>query len=248
MGVIGPICFLLLADQLSYLKNVYRDDGIELLLAIYWLLLNLEGPAVSQYCALRLLQATLDESLYELAGELVRFLLRSGGNHLTGGETSAHVASVRNILENHAGYLMSGKELSKLVAFVKGTQFDLVDYLQRERLGSAHLDSFASGLELIGQKLQMGTLQSRLDAEFLLKHMCSVKFKEWIVILATLLRRMEVLFDLFQHDRRLWKAYSTTLQSHPAFEEYLDLLDVLEHKLASVGDDDRQGGPFVDQL
>lgn len=32
---------------------------------------KLEGPAVSQYCASRLLQATLDESLYELAGELV---------------------------------------------------------------------------------------------------------------------------------------------------------------------------------
>jgi hypothetical protein len=41
-------------------------------------------------------------------------------------EQSAHVASVKNILENHASYLMSGKELSKLVAFVKGTQFDLV--------------------------------------------------------------------------------------------------------------------------
>lgn len=41
-------------------------------------------------------------------------------------EPSAHVASVKNILENHASYLMSGKELSKLVAFVKGTQFDLV--------------------------------------------------------------------------------------------------------------------------
>jgi hypothetical protein len=39
---------------------------------------KLEGVAVSQYCALRLLQATLDESLYDLAGELVRFLLRSG--------------------------------------------------------------------------------------------------------------------------------------------------------------------------
>ncbi|KAL2330263.1 hypothetical protein Fmac_017844 [Flemingia macrophylla] len=37
-------------------------------------------------------------------------------------EQSAHVTSVRNILENHASYLMSGKELSKLVAFVKGTQ------------------------------------------------------------------------------------------------------------------------------
>jgi hypothetical protein len=41
-------------------------------------------------------------------------------------ELSAHIASVKSILENHASYLMSGKELSKLVAFVKGTQFDLV--------------------------------------------------------------------------------------------------------------------------
>ncbi|KAL3572039.1 hypothetical protein D5086_025943 [Populus alba] len=205
---------------------------------------KLEGPAVSQYCALRLLQATLDESLYELAGELVRFLLRSGKEYdqtppdsdrlsprflgyflfrssykkpsldksTSFKEQSAHVASVKNILESHASYLMSGKELSKLVAFVKGTQFDLVEYLQRERYGSARLENFASGLELIGQKLQMGTLQSRLDAEFLLAHMCSVKFKEWIVVLATLLRRTEVLFDLFQRDMRLWKAYSVTLQ------------------------------------
>ncbi|KAJ9171414.1 hypothetical protein P3X46_014788 [Hevea brasiliensis] len=226
---------------------------------------KLEGPAVSQYCALRLLQATLDESLYELAGELVRFLLRSGkeyGQTSTDSdrlsprilgyflfrssyrktpldkstsfkEQSAHVASVKSILESHASYLMSGKELSKLVAFVKGTQFDLVEYLQRERYGSARLENFASGLELIGQKLQMGTLQSRLDAEFLLAHMCSVKFKEWIVVLATLLRRSEVLFDLFQHDVRLWKAYSMTLQSHPAFVEYQDLLESLEERLTS---------------
>ncbi|AQK55971.1 Quinoprotein amine dehydrogenase beta chain-like [Zea mays] len=206
---------------------------------------KLEGPAVSQYCALRLLQATLDESLYELAGELVRFLLRSGrdfenatsdseklsprflgyflfrspykrqSSDLKSNSTkelSPHIASVMNILERHASYLMSGKELSKLVAFVKGTQFDLVEYLQRERQGSARLENFASALELIGQKLQMDTLQSRLDAEFLLAHMCSVKFKEWIVVLATLLRRTEVLVDLFQHDLRLWKAYSITLQ------------------------------------
>ncbi|KAF9687843.1 hypothetical protein SADUNF_Sadunf02G0135300 [Salix dunnii] len=227
---------------------------------------KLEGPAVSQYCALRLLQATLDESLYDLAGELVRFLLRSGkeydqastdserpsprflgyflfrssynkpsldkSNSLK--EQSAHIASVKSILESHASYLMSGKELSKLVAFVKGTQFDLVEYLQRERYGSARLENFASGLELIGQKLQMGMLQSRLDAEFLLAHMCSVKFKEWIVVLATLLRRAEVLFDIFQHDIRLWKAYSITLQSRPAFSEYHDLLEGLEERLSSV--------------
>lgn len=41
-------------------------------------------------------------------------------------EQSPNVASVKNILESHASYLMSGKELSKLVSFVKGTQFDLV--------------------------------------------------------------------------------------------------------------------------
>lgn len=251
-------------------KRWYRTAACYILV-----IAKLEGPAVSQYCALRLLQATLDESLYELAGELVRFLLRSGRDYENASaesdklspkflgyflfrsssrrqssdlksnsfkELSAHVASVKNILENHASYLMSGKELSKLVAFVKGTQFDLVEYLQRERLGSARLDNFASGLELIGQKLQMGTLQSRLDAEFLLAHMCSVKFKEWIVVLATLLRRAEVLFDLFQHDLRLWRAYSTTLQSHPAFEEYLDLLNDLEEQLSSVTYLDGQRG------
>ncbi|KAE9617715.1 putative transcription factor WD40-like family [Lupinus albus] len=227
---------------------------------------KLEGPAVSQYCALRLLQATLDESLYELAGELVRFLLRSGREYdqslsdsdklsprflgyflfrssdrkqpldrsTSLKEQSAHITSVKNILENHASFLMAGKELSKLVAFVKGTQFDLVEYLQRERYGSARLENFSSGLELISQKLHMGTLQSRLDADFLLAHMCSVKFKEWIVVLATLLRRSEVLFDLFRHDFRLWKAYGTTLQSHPAFAEYQDLLEELEEKLLSV--------------
>ncbi|CAA0819359.1 Unknown protein [Striga hermonthica] len=230
---------------------------------------KLEGPAVSQYCALRLLQATLDESLYELAGELVRFLLRSGREYESTNtdsergsprflgyflfptsfrkqphdsrsssfkEPSAHVASVKSILENHASYLMSGKELSKLVAFVKGTQFDLVDYLQRERYGSARLENFASGLEMIGQKLNMEILQSRLDAEFLLAHMCSVKFKEWIVVLATLLRRSEVLFDLFRHDLRLWKAYSITIQAHGAFAYYHDLLEELESKLASTVD------------
>ncbi|XP_048421699.1 uncharacterized protein LOC103935093 [Pyrus x bretschneideri] len=145
---------------------------------------KVEGAAVSQYCALRLLQATLDESLYELAGELLRFLLRSGREYeqpstdsdrlspkilgyfgfrtnfrkqsldksTSFKEQNARVASAKNIVESHANLLMSGKELSKLVAFVKGAQFDLVEYLQRERNGSAWLENFASGLELIGQK------------------------------------------------------------------------------------------------
>nr|CAB3451299.1 unnamed protein product [Digitaria exilis] len=204
---------------------------------------KLEGPAVSQYCALRLLQATLDECLYELAGELVRFLLRSGrdfenatsdseklsprflgyflfrspykrqSSDLKSNSTkelSPHIASVMNILESHASYLMSGKELSKLVAFVKGTQFDLVEYLQRERHGSARLENFASSLELIGQKV--------------------------------LVYWSQVLVDLFRHDLRLWKAYSITLQSHDVFREYLDLLNMLEVQLSSVSDHTLQNG------
>ncbi|KAL8138535.1 hypothetical protein V2J09_004536, partial [Rumex salicifolius] len=248
------------STEYGCLRSASSKDGIVLLHVIA----GLDGAAVSQYCALRLLQATLDDSLYELAGELVRFLLRSGREYeyssteseglsprLLGflfpvkkqpsdlksntsfKEQSAHIASVKNILERHAGYLMSGKELSKLVAFVKGTQFDIVEFLRQERYGCARLENFASGLELIAQKLEMDTLQSRLDAEFLLAQMCSIKFKEWIVVLATLLRRSEVLVDLFQHDVRLWRAYCQTLQSQPAFVEYHDLLEDLEEKLSS---------------
>ncbi|KAI3704776.1 hypothetical protein L1987_75005 [Smallanthus sonchifolius] len=57
-----------------------------------------------------------------------------------------------------------------------------------------------------------GTLQSRLDAEFLLSHMCPVKFKEWIAVLATLLRRSEIVSILalrsllnFQQKFLLWQ-------------------------------------------
>ncbi|KAF3524818.1 hypothetical protein F2Q69_00049653 [Brassica cretica] len=91
-------------------------------------------------------------------------------------EQSLHVASVKSILESHASYLMSGKELSSC----------------------AQLKNFAAGLELIGQKLQISELQNRLDAEFLPAQMCSVKFKEWIVVLATLLQRSESTNDLLQ--------------------------------------------------
>ncbi|KAI5071151.1 hypothetical protein GOP47_0013402 [Adiantum capillus-veneris] len=232
---------------------------------------KLEGTPVSQYNALRLLQATLEESMYELAGELVRFLLRSGReidvvngepeqktNSFLGSfwfrpsqgrdpsanlqtaksstvkETSAHIATVKRILETHAGYLMSHKMLRELVAFVKGTQFDLTEFLQSSSGSSARLQDFASALHIIGQKLDMSVLQSRLDAEFLLAHMCTVGFKEWIVVLATLLRRMEVLLDLFRGDPRLWNAYSQTLRLQSHFSEFEDLLCSLEEALEAV--------------
>nr|XP_025668197.1 uncharacterized protein LOC112766524 [Arachis hypogaea] len=43
-------------------------------------------------------------------------------------------------------------------------------------------------------------LQRQLDTYFLLAHMCSVKLKEWTLVLLTLLRSSKVFFDLFRHD------------------------------------------------
>ncbi|KAH7433091.1 hypothetical protein KP509_07G054900 [Ceratopteris richardii] len=229
---------------------------------------KLEGTPVSQYNALRLLQAALEESMYELAGELVRFLLRSGREiEVSNGEpekktsgflgsfwfkpsqtkdsltnlqpqksfavkeTSAHIATVKRILEAHACYLMSHKMLRELVAFVKGTQFDLTEFLQSSGGSAARLQDFASALHIIGEKLDMSVLQSRLDAEFLLAHMCTVGFKEWMVVLATLLRRIEVLLELFRGDPRLWNAYSQTLRMQSQFSEFEDLLCAIEDAL-----------------
>ncbi|GKU88051.1 hypothetical protein SLEP1_g2361 [Rubroshorea leprosula] len=208
---IGNIVYQL--HNVCCLGTAFKGDGTALQLVIFFkpciymvmniykelVIAKLEGPAVSQYCALRLLQATLDESLYELDGELVRFLMGSGREYEQASPDS--------------------------------------DKQSPRFLGHSE---FASGLEQIGQKLQMGTLQSWLDAEFLLAHMCFVKFKEWIVVLATLLRRSEVFLDLFRHNVRLWKAYSMTLQSHPSFTEYHDLLDVLERRLSSVASPEDQ--------
>jgi hypothetical protein len=88
----------------------------------------------------------------------------------------------------------------------------------------------------------MSELQNRLDAEFLLAQMCSVKFKEWIVVLATLLQRSEVLYDIFRYDLRLWKAYSVTLESHLAFAHYHDLLQILEAKLSATSREESNRG------
>ncbi|KAJ7539613.1 hypothetical protein O6H91_11G101500 [Diphasiastrum complanatum] len=223
---------------------------------------KLEGPSVSQRSALRLLQATLDESMYELAGELVQFLLRIGREYEADDrekdrashsplaslflrlpstnfkrppavETDMLSSTVRKILEDHAIDLMSRKEIRELVAFVKETQFNLTKFLQIERDRSARLEDFPSALRTIGQKLEMDVLQSRLDAEFLLAHMCTVGFREWIVVLATLLRRSEVLLELFRGDMRLWQAYNRTLRSQKFFAEFEDLLLELESNLSS---------------
>uniref|UniRef100_A0A7I4D4R9 RIC1 C-terminal alpha solenoid region domain-containing protein n=1 Tax=Physcomitrium patens TaxID=3218 RepID=A0A7I4D4R9_PHYPA len=219
-------------------KGLYRTATCYILV-----IEKLEGPTISQHNAIRLLK--------------VRFLLRCGredeaqekevpryGNGLISSllgltistpwvEKEQNFAVVKRTLEEHASFLMRKLELRDLVAFVKATQFDFTAFLYTERGKAARLDDFASSLLIVGQKLNMDELEGRQDAEFLLTHMCSVGFQEWTVVLATLLRRVEVLLETFHGDSRLWQAYSHTLQGSPMFaEEYKDLLAALELEMS----------------
>ena len=51
------------------------------------------------------------------------------------------------------------------------------------------------------------SVAGRVDAEFLLAHMRAALCTEWVVVLATLLRRPPVLHELFAGDAVLWAAY-----------------------------------------
>lgn len=235
-------------------KGLYRTATCYILV-----IEKLEGPTISQHSAIRLLKATLEVSMYELVGELVRFLLRCGRedeaqekeaprygdgliSSLFGLTISTpwvgkeqNFAVVKRTLEEHASFLMRKLELRDLVAFVKATHFDFTAFLYTERGKAARLDDFASALLVVGQKLNLDESEGHLGAEFLLTHMCTVGFQEWIVVLATLLRRVEVLFETFQGDSRLWQAYSHTLQGSPMFaEEYKELLAALENKMSDT--------------
>lgn len=218
---------------------------------------KLEGATTGQQNALRLLQATLQVAMYELAGELVRFLLRSGrefshsaseddrsGESLlksffSFGFTSAAPkargdvlhATVKHILGEHALLLLTRKDLRELVGFVKGTQFDLTEFLQSQKGRTARLEDFPTALRIIGSKLGMEGLQNRLDAEYLLAHMRAVGFHEWTVVLATLLRRAEVLAELLRGDAKLWGAYTKALKGQPNPGQYQELLTSLEREL-----------------
>ncbi|GJP42311.1 hypothetical protein CLOM_g1893 [Closterium sp. NIES-68] len=226
---------------------------------------KLEGPTIGQQSALRLLQVALQESMYDLAGELVRFLLRSGREYsqaveederasesllksfFTFGFTSTAPkargdvlhTTVKHILGEKATALMSSKELRQLVAFVKGTQFDFTEFLRSDRGRAIRLEDFPTALRTIRFKLAIeGNLQSRLDAEFLLAHVRTVGFHEWTVVLATLLQRSEVLAELFQNDMKLWTAYVRALKAQPNASQYDELLAAVERDLtAHLGPD-----------
>jgi hypothetical protein len=63
-------------------------------------------------------------------------------------------ATVKHILGDHAVLLMMKKELQELVAFIKGTQFDFVEFLQSERGKTAKAEDFPTALRSVKQKVR----------------------------------------------------------------------------------------------
>lgn len=53
-----------------------------------------------------------------------------------------HHATVKHILEKHATHLMEAKELQELVAFAKGTQFDITVSSEQAALSIALFRKF----------------------------------------------------------------------------------------------------------
>ena len=97
--------------------------------------------------------------------------------------------------------------------------------MQKAEWGSLFGWGLVAGWQLGADK------QSRSDAEFLLAHFRSAGFSDWTVVLATLLRRVEVLLDLFHDDQKLWAAYRSTMQSYGG--QYNDVVLALEAELHS---------------
>lgn len=66
-------------------------------------------------------------------------------------------ATVKHILGDRAVALMQRKELAELVAFIKGTQFDFVEFLQSDRARAARAEDFPSALRSVRSKVGWGS-------------------------------------------------------------------------------------------
>jgi len=266
---------------------------------------KLDGAGIGQQHTVRLLDVTLAAGEYDLAGELVRFLVHAGRDGSScsvpespiasasksaanngpedGGEVrmgglaalfarlgvagqtpqekeqrdkAAQLARqqrrlqrqqeleerlaredeelqrrVEEMMREHACALLRRGDLRELVEFTKGTHFDLPAFLAAEREQSARLQDFRSALSEARRKLDAGAnLHAKLDAEYLLAHFRAVGCTEWVVVLATLLQRTQLLLELFETDKDLWQAYRRSLQQQEG-GVYAELLSKLEEQL-----------------
>ena len=216
---------------------------------------TVENPALSQECALDLLQETLQIGEYDLTGELVRFLLRSAKDMPSASQawkgqsagffsyfTAAPQPSqaredilkdgIQQFLSAHAAALVAGKKLLDLSVFMRKSGFDIVPLLREERYGVAKLSSFSEALCDMETALgfnETSRISNQADCELLLEAFRDAGLIEWVVVLATLLRRAPMLLNLFRGDNALWSIYSKNLKD----TKYASLLDELEDGLAA---------------
>ena len=216
---------------------------------------TIEGPDLGQECALNLLQETLQEGEYDLTGELVRFLVRSARDMLSNAQREKETgatwfgqifggfsslsspsererllkAAVHKYLSAHAAALIASRRLQDLATFIHKSGFDIVPLLREEKNGVAQLTSFKQAIKEIEAAFVATGNSTRLislaDSELLLEAFRAAGLTEWVIVLATILRRSPLLLNMFRDDRALWSVFIKNLQEDA---NYADLLKELE--------------------
>ena len=215
---------------------------------------TIEGPDLGQECALNLLQETLQEGEYDLTGELVRFLVRSARDMLSNAQQDTPSnkswfgqffdtfsslsspnqrerllkAAVHKFLSTHAAALIASRRMQDLATFIHKSGFDIVPLLREERSGVARLTSFKQAIKEIEAAFateNASRLISLADSELLLQAFRDAGLTEWVIVLATILRRSPLLLNMFRDDRGLWSVFIKNLQED---SNYSDLLKELE--------------------
>jgi len=216
---------------------------------------TIEGPDLGQECALNLLQETLQEGEYDLTGELVRFLVRSARDMMSNAQQEKEnegswfgqifgsftplsstnererllKAAVHKFLSTHAAALIASRRLQDLATFIHKSGFDIVPLLMEEKNGVAKLTSFKQAIKEIESAFVASGDTSRLislaDSELLLEAFRAAGLTEWVIVLATILRRSPLLLNMFRDDRALWSVFIKNLQEDSS---YSDLLKELE--------------------
>ena len=67
--------------------------------------------------------------------------------------------------------------------------------------------------------------------------------REWTLIFSTVLRRQDILLEVFQADAKVWGAYSRTLRAQPNAHQYEEFLKDLEKQLGMATPNGATNGP-----
>ena len=135
---------------------------------------------------------------------------------------------MHKFLSTHAAALIASRRMQDLATFIHKSGFDIVPLLREERSGVARLTSFKQAIKEIEAAFateNASRLISLADSELLLQAFRDAGLTEWVIVLATILRRSPLLLNMFRDDRGLWSVFIKNLQED---SNYSDLLKELE--------------------